>query len=60
LEIPLEFKPGTEKLEAQWAIYYCEADKKSICLFKKAQTILPVTVTPEGSSSQVRLDFSIR
>ncbi len=59
LEIPLHFKPGEGKVIASFVVYYCEADKKSLCLFKKARIEQALRVSPENPSSDLGISLGI-
>jgi hypothetical protein len=51
VELPINAMPGEATLVGDVVLYYCEAEKESLCLVDQVQLVVPVTVTAEGQDS---------
>jgi len=50
---------GRATLRAEFVIYYCQEKKESLCYFKEARLILPVTVEMEAGSDRLALHYRL-
>jgi thiol-disulfide isomerase/thioredoxin len=51
LNIPIKVPEGDVSLSADFVVYYCEADKETLCYFKEARLNLPVKAK-SGTNNQ--------
>ncbi len=50
LELPATFRAGQAPISVDLTIYYCEAEKESLCLIHQARLQVPLTVSEAGSA----------
>lgn len=58
LQLDVVFRPGRGVLQADLAIFYCEAIRESLCLIAETQLVVPLAVGHEGTQV-VRLQQAI-
>jgi hypothetical protein len=51
LELPISATAGEATLVGELVLYYCEAEKESLCLVDQVRLVVPVTVAAEGQDS---------
>jgi thiol-disulfide isomerase/thioredoxin len=51
VELPISATAGDATLVGEVVLYYCEAEKESLCLMDQVRLVVPVTVAAEGQDS---------
>lgn len=59
LAVPARFAEGRATLSATLALYYCAAERESVCRIFYARLEAPVWITPEAAISPLRLDVAV-
>ena len=50
---------GKTELTVDLAVYYCEADKESVCRLKEVRLIVPVEVAPGGKGDRISVAYAV-
>ena len=48
LSVPISVKEGQATIQADFTIYYCQAEKESLCYFKEARISIPVRIEKDS------------
>ncbi len=60
VRLPATFHEGHTTLLAEFSLYYCKTDGANLCLLEFSDLEIPVTVTEDAPSQDVRLDLQIQ
>jgi DNA-binding beta-propeller fold protein YncE len=59
IEIPLILSGGKTEITVDYVIYYCEAENPTLCLFKEARLVLPITAKEGADSATLSVDYEL-
>jgi len=59
LQVPVTVGEGRTDLQVEYTLYYCEADKESLCYFKEARLRLPVTAEAMAEPAGLRATYQL-
>jgi hypothetical protein len=60
LTVLIKVSEGETSVEARFVLYYCEADKESLCYFKEARLTLPVKARKGVGSRQLTATYRLK
>jgi thiol-disulfide isomerase/thioredoxin len=59
LRIPAKVNEGTTALQADFVLYYCEAEKESLCYFKDVRVIVPVNGRKGATNTNITVSYEL-
>ncbi|HYP27659.1 MAG TPA: thioredoxin-like domain-containing protein [Blastocatellia bacterium] len=59
LSVPIKLGEGGTTLQATFVLYYCEAEKESLCYFKEARLTLPVKARKGSGARQLSATYKL-
>lgn len=59
LRLEAHFEPGSAEIFADLSLYYCAADRESLCLIEHVRLEAPVTVSADSLPAEVNLAYSV-
>jgi thiol-disulfide isomerase/thioredoxin/sugar lactone lactonase YvrE len=60
ISIPIKIKEGAASVKAEFVIYYCEAERESLCFFKEARVNLPVKVKKGAGNRKLSATYKLK
>jgi sugar lactone lactonase YvrE len=60
LTIPVKVSEGETTINVDYAIYYCETKKESLCFIKEARLSIPVRVKKGAGNSRLSASYSLK
>ena len=59
LELKIRFAEGQASVKVNYLIYYCEAEKETLCYFKEVQLTIPVKVVTGSAKRSVSASYRL-
>ena len=59
LHIPVTFNEGETVYSTDLTIYWCEAVRETLCFVERVTLTVPVTVSPDGESSELSFSYEL-
>jgi thiol-disulfide isomerase/thioredoxin/sugar lactone lactonase YvrE len=59
IKVPLTLNEGSATLSGSLTIYYCEAEKQSLCFIDQVHVTAPISVSASGSGADVAIERAI-
>lgn len=59
LRLEAHFEPGSADIFADLSLYYCAADRESLCLIEHVRLEAPVTVSAENALTEINLSYLV-
>jgi hypothetical protein len=59
VSIPVKVKDGETKVTVDFAIYYCESGKESLCFIKEARLVIPVKAQKGARNNRLTADYKL-
>ena len=56
LNLPVHLAAGQNQLTVDLIVYYCEAERESLCLVKRLRYVVPVVLTPDAAANVIHID----
>src|SRR5262245_12313699 len=60
VSIPIKLSEADATIRVDYIVYYCEAEKESLCYFKEARLNLPVVVKPGAGNRVLSATYKLR
>jgi DNA-binding beta-propeller fold protein YncE len=60
VSVPVQVSEGQTNLSADFVLYYCEADKETLCFFKEARLRVPVRTRKGSGSKKLNVSYQIK
>lgn len=59
VSVPIKVNAGETKVTVDFAIYYCETGKESLCFIKEARLVIPVKAQKGAGNNKLTADYKL-
>jgi hypothetical protein len=59
VSLPINVSEGKAMVQADFTIYYCEAEKESLCYFKEVRLSIPVKVEKDSEQKALAATYKL-
>jgi hypothetical protein len=60
LSVPVRVSEGDANLIVELVLYYCEAEKETLCYFKEVRVTVPVKAKKGAGNSRVGVSYKLK